>query len=134
MRVTKWGNSLGVRLPKLVVEDLGLRVGDELRVVKTIDGTLLIDIGRRREQAAERPPPRNPAVPGVQVRSRMSVMRSGGTAAVIEAEPKKPRRRRQTDEGPTAHSCQLVTRPAHCRFKRFQRVSKSWLLFTPCAS
>jgi antitoxin MazE len=57
MRVTKWGNSLGVRLPKLVVEDLGLGVGDELRVVKTIDGTLLIDIGRRREQAAERPPP-----------------------------------------------------------------------------
>ena len=36
--------------------------------------------------------------------------------------PKKPRRRRQTDGAPTAHSCQLVTRPAHCRFERFQRV------------
>jgi antitoxin MazE len=56
MRVTKWGNSLGVRLPKQIVEDMGLRAGDELRVVKTIDGTLAIDIGRRREQAAaERP-------------------------------------------------------------------------------
>jgi antitoxin MazE len=64
MRVTKWGNSLGVRLPKQIVEDMGLRAGDELRVVKTIDGTLAIDVGRRREQAAaERaasPPIRRP--------------------------------------------------------------------------
>ncbi len=37
-------------------------------------------------------------------------------------QPKKPRRRRQTDGAPTSHSCQLVTRPAHCRFERFQRV------------
>src|SRR5271165_6562414 len=49
-------------------------------------------------------------------------MRPGWTAAVIAATKKKPRRRRQTDGAPTAHSCQLVTRLAHCRFERFQRV------------
>ncbi len=32
------------------------------------------------------------------------------------------RRRRQMDRAPTAHSCQLVTRPAHCCFQRFQMV------------
>jgi hypothetical protein len=38
--------------------------------------------------------------------------------------PKKLGRRRRTDAAPTAHSCQLVTRPAHCRFERFQRVGE----------
>lgn len=30
MRVAKWGNSLAVRLPKKLVEDLGLALGDEI--------------------------------------------------------------------------------------------------------
>ena len=55
MRVTKWGNSLGVRLPKRIVEELDLRAGDELRVVQTIDGTIAIDIGRRVGPRGERP-------------------------------------------------------------------------------
>jgi len=32
MRVSKWGNSLAVRLPAPVVEALGLKDGDEVRV------------------------------------------------------------------------------------------------------
>ena len=33
MQVSKWGNSLAVRLPKALVEDLGLKPGDVLEVV-----------------------------------------------------------------------------------------------------
>jgi antitoxin MazE len=34
MQVSKWGNSLAVRLPKKLVEKLGLSAGDELNVVE----------------------------------------------------------------------------------------------------
>ena len=34
MLVSKWGNSLAVRLPKKLVEELGLAPGDELKVVE----------------------------------------------------------------------------------------------------
>jgi antitoxin MazE len=37
MQVSRWGNSLAVRLPKDLVERLGLSVGDALTVV-TVDG------------------------------------------------------------------------------------------------
>ena len=33
MQVSKWGNSLAVRLPKALVDELGLKEGDELNVV-----------------------------------------------------------------------------------------------------
>ncbi len=33
MRIAKWGNSLAVRLPKSVVDNLGLKPGDELELV-----------------------------------------------------------------------------------------------------
>ncbi|MCL2830386.1 MAG: AbrB/MazE/SpoVT family DNA-binding domain-containing protein [Betaproteobacteria bacterium] len=32
MRVAKWGNSLAVRLPAIVVEALSLREGDEIEI------------------------------------------------------------------------------------------------------
>ena len=32
MRVAKWGNSLAIRLPAVVVEVLGLKEGDEIEV------------------------------------------------------------------------------------------------------
>ena len=33
MRIAKWGNSLAVRLPKQLVDDLSLKVGDEVAIV-----------------------------------------------------------------------------------------------------
>lgn len=33
MQVSKWGNSLAIRLPAAVVEVLGLAVGDEIEIV-----------------------------------------------------------------------------------------------------
>jgi antitoxin MazE len=32
MRVAKWGNSLALRLPAIVVEALGLKEGDEIEI------------------------------------------------------------------------------------------------------
>lgn len=43
MQVAKWGNSLAIRLPKAVVEILGLKEGDDIEI--TVAGT-------RRLQAA----------------------------------------------------------------------------------
>jgi antitoxin MazE len=33
MQVSKWGNSLGIRLPAAVVEALGLKEGDDIQVI-----------------------------------------------------------------------------------------------------
>ena len=38
MRVAKWGSSLAVRLPKALVEDIGLEIGDEVHVVAKAPG------------------------------------------------------------------------------------------------
>ena len=54
MRVAKWGNSLAVRLPKALVEDLDLRAGDEIEVVSKTQGKLIVRRDERRERAVER--------------------------------------------------------------------------------
>ena len=46
MRVAKWGNSLAVRLPAALVEQLGLQEGDEVEL-KAID-KLVLEIQRKR--------------------------------------------------------------------------------------
>lgn len=40
MRISKWGNSLAVRLPAKLVEELGLKEGDEIEVRRAADGAL----------------------------------------------------------------------------------------------
>jgi antitoxin MazE len=48
MQVSKWGNSLAVRLPKSVVERMKLSAGDELAVREEADGSVtLAKIDRR---------------------------------------------------------------------------------------
>jgi antitoxin MazE len=37
MRVSRWGNSLAVRLPKALVDQLGLKEGDDVNVVAAED-------------------------------------------------------------------------------------------------
>jgi antitoxin MazE len=51
MQVARWGNSLAVRLPKRLVEALGLKAGDELTVV--VDTPRWIEVAKddRRERA-----------------------------------------------------------------------------------
>ena len=54
MRVAKWGNSLAVRLPKALVDELSLAAGDELEVVDATRERLAVVKDERRKQALER--------------------------------------------------------------------------------
>lgn len=53
MRVAKWGNSLAVRLPAALVEEMGLKDGDEIDVVFNNGSEIEIARSRRREEALE---------------------------------------------------------------------------------
>jgi antitoxin MazE len=46
MRVAKWGNSLAVRLPNVVVKALGLKAGDQIEIV--VSGERRFEIARNR--------------------------------------------------------------------------------------
>jgi len=54
MQVSKWGNSLAIRLPKAVVEALKLKEGDDVEVI--VSGTRRFEVSRdqRREAALAR--------------------------------------------------------------------------------
>jgi antitoxin MazE len=54
MQVSKWGNSLAIRLPKAVVDALKLKEGDDVEVV--VAGTRRFEVVRdeRREAALAR--------------------------------------------------------------------------------
>lgn len=54
MRVAKWGNSLAIRLPAVVVEALELKEGDEIEVRVAGPHTFDLDRDKKREQAMAR--------------------------------------------------------------------------------
>ena len=54
MRISKWGNSLVIRLPALVVEALALKEGDEIEIHVVRDRAFDIERDRSRERAMER--------------------------------------------------------------------------------
>jgi antitoxin MazE len=54
MLVSKWGDGLAVRLPKALVEKMGLRAGDELNIVDVVERTLVVQKEDRRKAALER--------------------------------------------------------------------------------
>ena len=64
MRVSKWGHSLAVRLPKALVEDLGLKSGDELEIVSATPRRVAIARDERRARAVERMRARAWPMPG----------------------------------------------------------------------
>jgi antitoxin MazE len=51
MQVSKWGNSLAVRLPSAVVEALGLKEGDEIEIKVAEKRTFEVDRDPGRERA-----------------------------------------------------------------------------------
>jgi antitoxin MazE len=64
MQVSKWGNSLAVRLPKALVDELGLREGDELNVVAARNGNIEVETKEdQRKAALERMAARNWTLP-----------------------------------------------------------------------
>jgi antitoxin MazE len=54
MQVSKWGNSLAVRLPKKLVEALGLGAGDELAIVAASKEEIAVEKIDRRKHALDR--------------------------------------------------------------------------------
>ena len=54
MQVSKWGNSLAVRLPKKLVEELGISAGDELAIVAAAKDKIAVDKIDRRNEALAR--------------------------------------------------------------------------------
>jgi len=54
VKVSEWGNSLGIRIPKDVVDALGLKKGDEIEVRLAGERTLEVARDDRRERALAR--------------------------------------------------------------------------------
>ena len=50
MQVSKWGNSLAVRLPKALVDELGLAPGDELKVVEASKRQIAVEKADERAE------------------------------------------------------------------------------------
>lgn len=50
MQVSKWGNSLAVRLPKALVDELGLAPGDELNVVEASKRQIAVEKADKRAE------------------------------------------------------------------------------------
>ena len=64
MQVSRWGNSLAVRLPRALVEQLGLKEGDQLNVVAAKDGAIEVETNEdQRRRALERMAARNWTLP-----------------------------------------------------------------------
>ena len=53
MQVSRWGNSLAVRLPKRLVDDMNLVEGDKIDVVEVVNRTLMVEKDQRRKRALE---------------------------------------------------------------------------------
>jgi len=54
MQVSKWGNSLAVRLPAAVVEALELKEGDQIEIVIAGDRAFAVRPDRRKDRAIGR--------------------------------------------------------------------------------
>lgn len=54
MQVAKWGNSLAVRLPKAVVDHLGLKAGDAIEMEIVGDRRFVVHREPTREEAMTR--------------------------------------------------------------------------------
>ncbi len=63
MLVSRWGNSLGVRLPRALVNDLGIKPGDELDVVAATPTRIVVAKDERRAHAVDRMRARSLALP-----------------------------------------------------------------------
>ena len=54
MKVSKWGNSLAIRLPVELAEKLGVREGDEIEHRSTAEGHILFERKRTRAEMWKR--------------------------------------------------------------------------------
>jgi antitoxin MazE len=52
MKVFKWGDDLAVQLPEALVDQLGLKEGDELNLVAAEDGVIEGETGKTSPEGA----------------------------------------------------------------------------------
>lgn len=84
MQVSRWGNSLAVRLPRDLVERLGLAAGDALTVVALDDGRVTLARDTRRADALARMQARKVRLPTDYLFDREASHTRGGDAAEAE--------------------------------------------------
>ena len=48
--ISKWGNSQGLRLPKSIVKDLNLSIGDELKIITKNNKVILEPIKKQKKR------------------------------------------------------------------------------------
>jgi antitoxin MazE len=53
MMLAKWGNSLAVRIPSEIVEELKLKPGEKVRILRSSDHGFVVERDRSREEALE---------------------------------------------------------------------------------
>jgi antitoxin MazE len=64
MQISRWGNSLAVRLSKSLVDELKLKEGDQLNVVAARDGVIEVETREaQRRRALDRMAARNWTLP-----------------------------------------------------------------------
>jgi antitoxin MazE len=54
MKVAKWGNSLAVRLPAIVVEAMGLKEGDDIEINAVGSASVAVEKAEDRRQWLDR--------------------------------------------------------------------------------
>jgi antitoxin MazE len=72
-QVTKWGNSLAVRLPKVIARQAGVSEGDQVSVSVATDGSIVLRGVRRKYSLQE-------LVSGITPRNRRRETDWGGPA------------------------------------------------------
>lgn len=54
MMIAKWGNSLAVRIPSELVEELNLKPGEKVRIARSGEHAFVVERDRSREEAMEK--------------------------------------------------------------------------------
>jgi antitoxin MazE len=54
MKIAKWGNSLAIRLPAIVVEALDLKVGDDVEILAPGQRSMKVETRKSRRELIER--------------------------------------------------------------------------------
>jgi len=54
MKIAKWGNSLAIRLPAIVVEALDLKVGDDVEILAPGQRSMRVETRKSRRELIER--------------------------------------------------------------------------------
>ena len=54
MMLAKWGNSLAVRIPSELVEELNLKPGEKVKIVRSGEHGFVVERDRSREEALQK--------------------------------------------------------------------------------